>query len=70
MRYKTLEEFLEGSCGMAPPALVEHYESHREFVETCLADYNDLESDTMYEVHVNGLWIMLPELPDEFFYKG
>ena len=70
MRFKTLEEFLEHSCGMASSQLVFHYELHREWVEACLMSYEYIRCDDEYEEHIEGLWIALPEPPKEFFYRG
>ena len=69
-RYKTLEDFLEFYCGMAPPRLVEHYESHREWIESCLEDYKDIEDLDDYEDTVESLWLTIPEMPHDFFYRG
>ncbi len=68
-RLTTLKDFLEHSCGMAPPPLINYYDPHREWIENKLAEYKSL-NDSTYDEYVENLWIVLPELPEWFYYTG
>lgn len=70
MRFNTLEDFLEHSCGMAPKVLADHFEEHREFIERALASYKEIESDSQYESLLEDMWLTLPEPPNEFYYNS
>lgn len=63
MRSKTsLEFFLEKECGMAPPRLVEHYETHRDFIESGLKDLP--AGNETWEEFAARAWLLLPDLPN------
>lgn len=67
---RTLEQFLEDQCGMAPKNLVAHYEEHREWVEEQLKIYNEQKSDWVVLKHwptfVCHVWLGLPDLPKDW----
>lgn len=62
---ETLEDFLIDQCGMVTPELLETYEPHREWIENHIKDYTENRFVT-WESYSTALWILLPDLPDEF----